>query len=158
MKSAARRLLASIEEIGAGLALVAVVLLTVWGIVNRYLLKDSAAWLPELAGILFAWAVFLGAGAAWKRGMHIAIDVAVRYLRPQAQAAVRLAVDVLLVAFLAYAAWLALGITISSHARQTPVLHIPFSYVYAAAAAGFALMLLRRLAALARRRPLQPEA
>jgi TRAP-type C4-dicarboxylate transport system permease small subunit len=158
MRTAVRRLIGSIEELGAAAALVAVVLLTVGGIVNRYLLEGSAAWLPELSGILFAWVVFLGAGAAWKRGMHIAIDAGVRYLPVPAQAAVRRAVELLLIAFLAYALYLSVAITISSHARVTPVLRIPFSWVYAAAAAGFALMLLRKLAALVRGRPLAGEA
>jgi TRAP-type C4-dicarboxylate transport system permease small subunit len=158
MRAAIRRIVGSIDEIGAGFALVAIVLLTVYGIVNRYVLKGSAAWLPELAGLLFAWAVFLGASAAWKRGMHIAIDVAVRNLPSRPQAAVRLGVDLLLVAFLVYAAYLSIAITLSSHARLTPVLRIPFSYVYASAAIGFALMLLRKLASLARRQPLQSAA
>ena len=56
----------------------------------------------------------------------------------------------LLAAFLAYVTYLALKITVSSHSRLSPVMRVPFSYVYASAAAGFALMLVHQVAGLAR--------
>jgi TRAP-type C4-dicarboxylate transport system permease small subunit len=151
VKTTARSLLANLEEIAAGAALVAIVTLTIYAIVNRYLLLGSAAWAPEVAGMLFAWVVFLGASIAWKRRMHVSIDVLVRRLRPAGQRRARLAVDLVMAAFLAYAGWLALQLTISSHARVSPVMRLPFSIVYASAVVGFALMLLRTLHGLLRR-------
>jgi TRAP-type C4-dicarboxylate transport system permease small subunit len=145
-----RATLGAAEEAAAGVGLVLVVAITLYNVVNRYVLEQSAAWAPEAAEMLFAWVVFLGASAAWKRGMHISISVVVRQLQPRAQAFVRLLTDVILIVFLACATFLAIKITISSHARVSPVMRIPFSYVYASAALCFALMLLRQLAAAAR--------
>jgi TRAP-type C4-dicarboxylate transport system permease small subunit len=156
-----RRLLDNLEEVIAGIGLVLVVAITVYGIFNRYVLEGSAVWAPELAGFLFTWVVFLGASAALKRNMHISIGVVVRFLHPRVRAVVEVIADMVLVAFLAYATYLAMKITISSHSRLSPVMRMPFSYVYASAALGFALMLLRRCLALGQvlRRPsLSPEA
>jgi TRAP-type C4-dicarboxylate transport system permease small subunit len=150
-----RRLLDTVEEVVAGIGLVLVVGITVYGIVNRYLLERSAVWAPELAGFIFTWVVFLGASAAWKRNMHISIGIVVRYLPPRARAAIGVVTDLVMIVFLAYATYLALKITISSHSRLSPVMRVPFSYVYASAALAFALMFLRRCVALgqALRRP-----
>jgi len=150
VQAAARRLLANLEELVAGAGLVLVVAITIYNIVNRYVLLRSAVWAPELAGMIFAWVVFLGASAAYKRHMHISISVAVRYLNPRVQVAVAQAGGLLLAAFLAYVTYLALKITLSSHSRLSPVMRIPFSYVYASAAVGFALMFVHQVAGLAR--------
>ena len=145
---AVRRLLDNLEEVIAGIGLVLVVAITIYGIFNRYVLERSAVWAPELAGFIFTWVVFLGASAALKRNMHISIGVVVRFLHPHVRAAVGVIADIVLVAFLAYAAYLAMKITISSHSRLSPVMRVPFSYVYVSAALGFALMLVRRCLAL----------
>ena len=149
----ARRLFSNLEELVAGTGLVLVVAITIYNIVNRYVLLRSAVWAPELAEMIFAWVVFLGASAAYKRQMHISISVAVRYLDPRLQAAVAQVGGVLLAAFLAYVTYLALKITVSSHTRLSPVMRIPFSYVYASATVGFALMFVHQVASLIRAWP-----
>jgi TRAP-type C4-dicarboxylate transport system permease small subunit len=139
-----RRGLANFEEIGAGIGLLLVIGLVTFTIVNRYVLQRSGVWAPELAEMIFAWVVFLGASAASKRDMHISIDVLVRYFGPRTRALIQLFGDVVLVVFLAYVTYLSVKITISSHSRVSPVLRIPFSYVYGSAALAFGLMLIRR--------------
>jgi TRAP-type C4-dicarboxylate transport system permease small subunit len=150
VQEAARKLLANLEELVAGTGLVLVVAITIYNIVNRYVLLRSGVWAPELAGMIFAWVVFLGAAAAYKRHMHISISVVVRYLHPRIQSAVAQAGGLLLAAFLAYVTYLALKITLSSHSRLSPVMRVPFSYVYASAAVGFGLMFVHQVAGLRR--------
>ena len=145
MRPALRIVLKNAEEVVAGVALVIVVALILYSIFNRYVLQLSSVWAPELASLVFTWAVFLGASAAWKRNMHISIDVIVSRLGPRVQATVRTLTDAIVIVFLAYATYLAVSITISSHVRLSPVLRVPFTYVYAAAALAFASMFLRKL-------------
>ena len=149
MRAIITRVLADFEEIVASIGFVLVIGLVIFTIVNRYVLQRSGVWAPELAEMIFAWVVFLGATAAWKRNMHVSIDVVVRFLGPRPRAVIRLLGDLILLAFLAYAAYLSAKITISSHSRVSPVLRIPFSYLYASAALAFSLMLIRRSIALA---------
>ena len=150
MRAVLRLVLRNAEEVVAGAALVMVVALILYGIFNRYVLQLSSVWAPELASLIFTWAVFLGASAAWKRKMHISIDVVVSRLGPKVQAPVRILTDVIVIVFLAYATYLAISITISSHVRLSPVLRVPFTYVYAGAALAFASMFLRELVRTAR--------
>jgi TRAP-type C4-dicarboxylate transport system permease small subunit len=143
--AALRRCLGSLEEVVAGLGFVAVVAITLYNVVNRYVFRQSGVWAPELAGVIFAWVVFLGASAAWKHHMHVSIDVVVTRLDRRARRATRILAKSVMVVFLAYTTWLAAKITVSSYLRETPVLRIPFSYIYVSAALGFALMAARSL-------------
>jgi TRAP-type transport system small permease protein len=144
-RSACVGILRNLEEIGAGACLVAVIAITGYNIINRYLLQQSAAWAPEVAGFIFTWVVFLGVSAAAKRGMHVSVRVLVDRLPPRWQAALGTAVDIVLAAFFAYAAWLALKITISSHARVSPVTGLSYSYVYASVVVCFAAIFARQV-------------
>jgi len=150
MRSVLRGALKNGEEVIAGVALVIVVALILYGIFNRYVLQQSSVWAPELASLIFTWVVFLGASAAWKRNMHISIDVIVSRLGPRVQPRIRMLADVIVVVFLAYATYLAVSIAISSYVRLSPVLRVPFTYVYAAVALAFASMLFRKLASMSR--------
>lgn len=150
VKRAVWTLARNIEEVTAGTCLVAIILVTLFNIVNRYLLQQSAAWAPELAGFIFTWTVFLGVSAAAKRGMHVRMGVVVDRLGTQWQARWRIVVEVLLAAFFAYAAYLAAKLTLSSYTRLSPVMRLPYSYVYASAALCFATMFARTTIDLAR--------
>jgi TRAP-type C4-dicarboxylate transport system permease small subunit len=149
-RSALVRILRNLEEICAGACLVGVIAITVYNIINRYLLQQSAAWAPELSGFIFTWVVFLGVSAAAKRGMHVSVRVLVDRFPPPWQTALHTAVDSLLAAFFAYGAWLALKITVSSYTRVSPVMGLPYSYVYASVVVCFAAIFARKVLGLAR--------
>jgi TRAP-type C4-dicarboxylate transport system permease small subunit len=144
-RSACVGILRNLEEICAGACLVAVIAITGYNIINRYLLQQSAAWAPEIAGFIFTWVVFLGVSAAAKRGMHVSVRVLVDRFPPRCQAVLGTAVDIVLAAFFAYGAWLALKITISSYARVSPVTGLSYSYVYASVVVCFAAIFARKV-------------
>ena len=149
-RSALLAILRNLEEICAGACLVGVVAITVYNVINRYLLQQSAAWAPEIAGFIFTWVVFLGVSAAAKRGMHVSVRLLVDRLPPRWQAVLSTTVDLILAAFFAYGAWLALKITVSSYTRVSPVTGLPYSYVYASVVVCFAAIFARKVLGLAR--------
>jgi len=136
------------EETLAGALLVVVMIVTAYNVINRYVFELSAAWAPELAGFIFTWVVFLGASAAARRGMHVSIDLVVDRLGPRARRWTILAGEIILICFYAYTAWLAIRITASSYTRVSPVMHVPYSYVYASVVLAFSLMFARGLVSL----------
>ncbi len=75
-----RKLRDHFEEIAGGILLVVMCLIGVIQIVSRYILTSPLAWTEELATILFAWLVFVGASLALKKNEHFAIDVFVKLL------------------------------------------------------------------------------
>jgi TRAP-type C4-dicarboxylate transport system permease small subunit len=145
-----KKILINLEEILVGSGLVLIIALVIFGIINRYVIQMSAVWVPELTGFFFAWVVFLGASAAWKRSMHVKIEVFTSLLPTKLQTAVRLLADVILLAFLAYIAYLSCVISISAYARKSPVLGFSYTYVYIAPLLSFILMFGRALIQLSR--------
>lgn len=143
--------LAFAEEAVAGAALVVVVLVTCWGVVTRYVTEQPATWAGEVAGIAFAWLVFLGAAAGFKYGMHVAIDMLVVALPRPLRRALMAFVDALVLVFLAILFVLAVQFSIDAWSDPTSVLRLPRSVTYASVVVGSACMAVRYAQAAWRR-------
>lgn len=136
-------LLNSVEEIVAGAALVIVVLSVCWGVITRYLTEQPATWSGEVAAIGFAWVVFIGASAGFKHRMHVSIDMLVQLMPARVRVPIERVLDVVVLAFCAYVAWLGAVFTSENWDNPTSVLRLPMSIIYAAVTLGFALMTFR---------------
>ncbi len=135
----------------AAIALLVVIASVSFGVVSRYVTQTSATWAVELASLSFTWVVFLGAAAAFRRNMHVSVDLVVRLLPKRWSAAVSWAMDLLLLVFLPYALYLAISIAIDSIDRPSPVLRISFLYVYGAVVLSFASIFVHHVIHMARR-------
>ena len=69
---------------GLGLSMAMVVAMQVF---FRYVLNHSLFWSEELARFMLVWLSFLGASAAYKRGLHPGVDVLTSHLPPIVQKA-----------------------------------------------------------------------
>jgi TRAP-type C4-dicarboxylate transport system permease small subunit len=110
---------------------------------TRYVLNDSLAWTEEIARYLLICVTFVGAAMAARRNTHIHVEFFYVYLGRRAAFALSTLVDLLRLAFFAYATWLAWKVTLIMHTQRMVVIDWPMSYVFAVALAGFALMTLR---------------
>ena len=108
-----------------------------WGVLTRYVTERPAVWTTELSGILFTWVVFIGAMTAHQEGRHIRVTLLIDLLPAAARRALRKLADGLVLAFLAYAAWLSFVMMQKGATRPSPVLDIPFSWVYLATLIAF---------------------
>ena len=61
----------------AGLSFLAMVVLTCWQVVTRYLLQNPSSWSEELVSYLFAWMALLGASLVTSERGHMNIPVIV---------------------------------------------------------------------------------
>jgi TRAP-type C4-dicarboxylate transport system permease small subunit len=84
-----------VEHLGVGLV-VALAVVVVLQVFNRYVLKAPLSWTEELAMLLFQWVAFLGAAVGVKRMSHFGIDLVVRGLAPARARLVRLLVMALM--------------------------------------------------------------
>jgi TRAP-type C4-dicarboxylate transport system permease small subunit len=139
------------EEILAGVALVIVVASVCWGVLTRYVTAQPATWAGEVAQIAFAWTVFLGAAGCFKYGMHISIDMLVSRLPAGVRRILQLLTDLLIMAFLAYVAWLAVLFNIQAMGDPTSVLRLPRTVIYASVLVGVSFMLIRQVQLCLRR-------
>lgn len=119
-------------EAALALLMAAVVGLVFVAVVFRYVLQDPVTWSEEVGRFCLVWISFLGTYIAHRRAEHIAVT-AIRDRFPVAvQIAVRAALALLLIAFMAVLTWYGGQYAIRFMAMQTSLLRIPLGLVYAA--------------------------
>ncbi len=112
---------------------------------TRYVLNDSYAWTEEIAINCLIGVVFLGSVMCVRVSRHIQVDVLYHYLPHGVARALSYFVDVVRIAFFAYACWLMWRyVEIVAHERMVTV-DLPRNIVFYSVMAAFALMLIRSI-------------
>jgi len=132
-----------VEEVIAGVALVVIVAATCWGVLTRYITDQPAAWSGEVAGIAFAWLVFVGAAAGVKYGAHISIDMLVVRMPTTPRRVLVVLADALVMAFLLTLLVLSVQFSIDAWGDPTSVLRLPRTVTYSSVVVGSFCMVLR---------------
>jgi len=82
---AVRKGLNNILNILAGVSFLAMVIITTWQVITRYILGNPSSWSEELVSYLFAWASLLGACLVTGERGHMNIPILVEKFSPSAQ-------------------------------------------------------------------------
>jgi len=81
----------------------ALVCITFYGVIMRYLLNAPVVWLMELSIIMYAWLTFIGAAIAFKRHQHIKINILENRLQGVAKKYLLIFIQVLVLVFIFFA-------------------------------------------------------
>lgn len=112
---------------------------------TRYVLNNSYAWTEEIAINCLIGVVFLGSAMCVRISRHIQVDVLYHYLPSGAARALSVFVDVVRIAFFAYACWLMWRyVGIVAHERMVTI-DLPRNIVFYSVMAAFVLMLGRSI-------------
>jgi TRAP-type C4-dicarboxylate transport system permease small subunit len=117
--------------------------------VTRYVLNDSLAWTEEIAVYALIVVVFMGSVMCVRRSRHIHVDFIYRYLPKGAARALSTTIDVLRIAFFAYATWLVWKYAALIPDEMMTTVNLPKSWVFNSVVLAFALMTLRAVLAAA---------
>jgi TRAP-type C4-dicarboxylate transport system permease small subunit len=134
------RIFLTAEEYIAYCAMTVLVSSVLWGVLTRYVTEKPAVWTTELSGIVFTWVVCLGAMAAFRRNQHIRVTLLVDELPPLAGNIVRFIANIAILLFLLSVTYYSYEMMLKGASRPSPVLRIPFSYVYLASLIAFGIM------------------
>ena len=135
----------SLELVVTNVAFVVLVSAIVWGVLSRYVTRNPATWVEEVSSIAFTVVVFVGASEVQRRGKHVRVDLLTSLLPPRARGALGVAINLFVVLYCFYVAWLGLQETIASNSATTSMLNIPLSVPYGAMTFGFFMFGLRSL-------------
>jgi TRAP-type C4-dicarboxylate transport system permease small subunit len=106
-----------------------------WGVFSRYVLGHQSRFTEELAIYLLVWISLLGASLTYGEKGHLGVDYFVSKLDPSAQRLVAVAVEVLVVAFaafaLAFGGFVLVQDTLAS-GQVSPSLGVQMGFVYMA--------------------------
>jgi TRAP-type C4-dicarboxylate transport system permease small subunit len=134
--------LVAVEALLAATLLVLMVTLIFLGGVMR-MAGHPINWSIDFATAFFAWACFLCADIAWRRGSLMAIDFLPRLLPAPAHKALRLANYAIISAFVVYLMVMGAWLAWTSRARSFQgIPEISYSWVTASAVVGGALLLI----------------
>lgn len=110
---------------------------------TRYVLNDSYAWTEEVATYCLVVIVFLGSSMCVRMSRHIQVDFLYRYLSPRTGFALSTLIDLIRVAFFAYAIKIVHRyIDLVADEQMTTIMY-PKGYFYWFVFAGFILMFVR---------------
>ncbi len=110
---------------------------------TRYVLSDSAGWTEEIARYLLIGVTFLGASMAVRRNTHIHVEFIYRLVPAKVGRSLSTIVDLVRIAFLAYASWVSYTLVPRMHNLNMTVIDFPMSYVYGFVTFGFVMMTFR---------------
>lgn len=115
----------------AGISFLAMVILTCWQVLTRYVLKDPSTWSEELVGYLFAWMSLMGASLVTCEHGHMNIPIFVDKCSAGVQKMLNRLGEI--IAFLFSAVILAFGgfqITSLAMGQMTSSLGVPIGIFY----------------------------
>ena len=96
---ALRNLLNTILNLLAGLSLTAMVVLTTYQVITRYVFNAPSTWSEELVGYLFAWSTMFGAAIVSGERGHMNIPILVDKFNPPMRKALHIFAEVIALLF-----------------------------------------------------------
>ena len=136
-------LLCNLDFIIAGIALAVLVLVTFVGVFARYFAGMPFAWEEEFQLACFVWITFLGVGAAFRSGRHVAIELLVERMPEKAARITEIggyAVSMLIFSFFLYYG-VQIILSMVTMGRTTNILGIPYAAIYIVVPIGCLLMM-----------------
>lgn len=126
------KILGNLDVIIASIALIVLVVLTLSGVVMRYVVGQPYTWLEEVQLFCMVWIVYASAGAAYRTGNHVAIEMVVEVFPEKIQKMIGYIIDVFVLLTLAYL--FMNGTTfirmLMISGRSTSMLKIPYWFDY----------------------------
>lgn len=114
-----------------GTSFAAMVILVVWQVFTRYVLKNPSPWTEELVSYLFAWMALFGASLTVSERGHMNIPVLVQKMKPGAQKSCALFGEMIIFAFSAVVlVWGGLAISRLAMGQMTSALGVPIGVFY----------------------------
>lgn len=118
-------------EILAGSSLLAMVVLTTWQVITRYLLKDPSTWSEELVSYLFAFASLFGAAIVSGERNHMNIPILIERMGHKMQVVFGILGELVAALFsLSILIYGGIKISILAMGQMTSSLHIPIGVFY----------------------------
>lgn len=108
----------------------------------RFVFKYPLPWTEEIARIAFVYCVFVGATIAVRENSHLSVDFLLVIL-PKGVARAAVFLGMLLVGvFLAFVTWQGIVLVMATGVQMSPVMQVPFKYLYLIVPVSGAIMLL----------------
>lgn len=143
MKDKIKKVAGNLDIGIAGTALVILILLTFVNVVMRRFFNSPIQWTEEMQKACFIWIVYFGAGAVFRNGGHVAIDIVVDLFPSKVQKVIEAAGVIITVYVLGnlFVQSAELVLQFYQTSRVTNLLKIPYYLIYGAMPVGCIIMI-----------------
>jgi TRAP-type C4-dicarboxylate transport system permease small subunit len=108
----------------------------------RFVFKYPLPWTEEVSRIAFVYTIFIGATIAVRQKAHLNIDFLLVVLPARLARAIKLLGTALVAVFLVFVTWEGIEFVRQTGVQVTPVMQVPFRYLYVIIPSCGSLMLL----------------
>lgn len=149
----AKKILFNLDMVLACIFLIILIIVAAATVVSRYIVGSPFMWSEEVQTACFMWITFLGAGAAFRYGAHVSIDMLVDLLPLGTRRYVELVMNLLVTLLLCYVLYLSVIYVGQIHMlkKVTTILKIPEYLINCALPIGCVFMICGNTAATLRR-------
>lgn len=136
--------LANLDIVVASVILAILIVLTFLGVIWRYIFNAPFTWLEEVQTSCMVWIVFAAAGAAFRTGNHVAIEMIVDLMPEKMQKVMNVLISIVVVVVVGYLFVESIGYiqVFLKSGRSTSMLHIPYAVVYGIAIVSYIDMII----------------
>lgn len=137
-------ILMNLDIVVASVILAILIVLTFFGVIWRYIFNAPFTWLEEVQTSCMVWIVFAAAGAAFRTGNHVAIEMIVDMMPEKLQKIMEWLISVVVVVVIGYLFIQSLGFiqVFLKSGRSTSMLKIPYAWVYGIAIVSYVDMII----------------
>jgi TRAP-type C4-dicarboxylate transport system permease small subunit len=131
-KNSLVNILLNIDIAIAGTALVVLIVLTFFGVIMRYIFGSPFTWLEEVQLWCMVWIVYAAAGAAFRTGSHVAIEMVVELFPKAVQKIIEILISLVVVSVIGFLFIESIGFVklFVRSGRTTNMLSVPYSLIY----------------------------
>lgn len=142
-ENTALKLLSELDMLIACIPLLILIVTTFVGVPMRYVVGQPFTWLEEVQSACLVWIVFASAGAAFRTGSHVAIEMIVERFPKGVQKVIQIGITLIVVVVVGYLFIQSLGYIqmFINNGRSTPMLRIPYSTIYIICPVSFILQI-----------------
>ena len=137
------KILSNLDLVLAGIAFTILVAVTFGSVIFRYLLSSPIMWAEEVQLWCFLWITFLGAGAAFRYGSHVAVEIVFDILPKNVQKVLTVINYLIVMGILIYVCFLGfdlLSLMLKIH-KTTAILRVPMWFINAIVPIGCVIMM-----------------
>lgn len=137
-------MLANLDIAVASIIFAVLIFLTFLGVIWRYIFNAPFTWLEEVQTSCMVWIVFAAAGAAFRTGNHVAIEMIVDMMPAKIQKVMEIFISIVVVVVVGYLFIQSIEFIriFEKSGRSTSMLKIPYAYVYGIAIVSYIDMII----------------
>lgn len=139
----ALKLLSELDMLIACIPLLILIVTTFVGVPMRYVVGQPFTWLEEVQSACLVWIVFASAGAAFRTGSHVAIEMIVERFPKSIQKVIQIGITLVVIVVVGFLFIQSIGYIrmFINNGRSTPMLRIPYSTIYIICPVSFILQI-----------------